>query len=197
MPLRCDPPFFLSPSGQGFRGRCRDQGGFTYVELAVVVVLIGVLVLTLIENILPLMGEAERVGLEQNRAAFETAVQTEVARRALRGDRDTAELDGSNPVDLMERAPGDYLGEFDQPDPEAKPGGHWYFDRSRRELVYVLRYPDFVHGAHNDPPRLRFRVAAAATEPLAPVRFVALDDYDWETDTSTLRRWATGTGNAS
>ncbi len=168
------------------------QRGFTYIELIVVVVLIGVLSAALVENLLPLLGEAERVGVERDRAAMSTAVQTEVARRALRGERDTAALVGSNPVDLLERGPGNYLGEFDDPDPAAKEPGSWYFDRGRGELVYRVRHARYLQGGSQEPPRLRFRIKGEPGVDFAPVRLVAKDEYAWEIDGSELRRWLQG-----
>lgn len=169
--------------------------GVTYLEVIVIIVLMGVLAATAVENLLPLLGEAERVHIESNQQIMARAVHQEIAVRALRGDRDTAGLAGSNPVDLLDRPPGDYLGSFAHPDHAAKPPGHWYFDESEGQLVYRVRHARYLHDAPTDPPRIRFELRARQARPFSPVTLVAVDDYRWETDGSELRRWFIGGGS--
>lgn len=69
-------------------------------------------------------------------------------------------LPGSNPMVLMTRIPGSYLGAFADPDPSRVKGMHWYFDTTTHTLVYRIRYADGFKSPLPGPPRLRFRIVA-------------------------------------
>ena len=179
------------PSERRVSSRVR---GVTYIEVIVIITLMGVLAATAVENLLPLLGEAERVHIESNQQTMARAVHQEIAVRALRGERDTGGLAGGNPAVLLDRPPGDYLGSFANPDHAAKPPGHWYFDESEGQLVYRVRHARYLHDAPTDPPRIRFELRARQERPFSAVTLEAVDDYRWATDGSELRRWFTGGG---
>jgi len=48
-----------------------------------------------------------------------------------------ATLADENPVNWLQNPPENYLGEFDLT-PDADLRGKWYFDKTRRELVYTV-----------------------------------------------------------
>lgn len=73
-------------------------------------------------------------------------------------------LVGANPMDMMLEAPSNYLGAFDRLDTSGLQGRVWYFDRSSRELVYLVNDTSGVFLIINGNPvptrEIRFRIQA-------------------------------------
>lgn len=112
--------------------------GFTLIELVVVVIVIGILAGLLLDRILPLIGQAERVAFAQVRSQIQSALLLEAAERVTRGESATlVELTRQNPMALLLKPPGNYLGPIALPNNEDLPHSVWYFDESDGRLVYV------------------------------------------------------------
>jgi len=122
----------------------RKSQGFSLVELLVVVIAVGILAGTVLERVLPLIGRAQHAAFMQTRADLETALLLEAAERITRGEAESlASLAGTNPMSLLLRPPGNYVGSFAADDDEA-PAASWYFDEHARRLVYrVGRHTGF------------------------------------------------------
>jgi hypothetical protein len=54
--------------------------------------------------------------------------------------------------------PVNYLGELDGPDPAAIEGGHWYYDRRDKVLVYHIDNAEYFSGGSSSPARVVFTV---------------------------------------
>lgn len=176
------------------RGQCAPQRGLTLIELLTVVVVVAVVATVLLERLLPLLGEAEHMHIRMNHDALVTAVNLETARRALRNEPEAmAALASSNPVALLDRPPGTYIGAFDDPDPAAIDGGSWYFDREQGVLVYRVRHARYFRSDLQGPPRLRFRIETegAVGGALRAARLRLMDPYEWRPLDSELRHWLT------
>jgi prepilin-type N-terminal cleavage/methylation domain-containing protein len=113
------------------------QGGFSLIELVVVVVAVGIMAGLALERVLPLIGRAERVAFLHTRSQLHSALLLEAAGRLTRGEAHTlAELAGGNPMALLLNPPGNYVGAFTRPDVDALPRAAWYFDDFEHRLVY-------------------------------------------------------------
>ena len=123
----------------------RRAGGFTLLELVVVVIAIGVLAGVALDRLLPLVGRAQRVAFMQVKSELQSALLLEAASRITKGESATlTELAGTNPMTLLLKAPGNYLGEFAAPPAAGVPRHAWYYDPARARLVYrVGRYTRF------------------------------------------------------
>ncbi len=133
--------------------------GFTLLELAIVVAVVAVLITVALDRLLRYAELAERAAMEQSISAMKSALGLRFAALYLRGSvRAIQALPQENPMDwLAERPPG-YLGELWKPPLAALERPSWYFDRARKELVYVpLRTRYLVPGKENDP-RISYRV---------------------------------------
>lgn len=87
--------------------------------------------------------------------------------------------------------PGNYIGEFDDPDPAKLGKGVWYYDTGRHLLVYIIRNTEFFSSDLGGVPRLRFRIEVeyadrngnGVFDPPADryrsVHIVCLDHYEW------------------
>lgn len=146
---RCRAPFAIA------RG-----AGFSLIELAVVVVIVGVLVAVVLDRLLPLIGRAERAAFLQTQADLQSALLLAAAERITAGESDRlAELAVGNPMRLFLRPPLNYIGPLRAGDADRVPNASWYFDEQDGRLAYrVGRHTRFdpLGGA---PDRVEFRVA--------------------------------------
>jgi type II secretory pathway pseudopilin PulG len=130
------------------------------VELAVVIVAVGILVGVVLDRLLPLIGRAERVAFLQVQSDLQSALLLEAAERITSGESNRlAELASGNPMSLFLEPPLNYVGPLSPRDADSVPGGSWYFDKESGRLAYrVGRHTRFdpLGGAAD---RVEFRVA--------------------------------------
>lgn len=141
-------------------GRIRSwNGGFSLLELVIVIVLISVLFVLAVSRLLALQVDAERVTMETVAGTLRSALGMKVAEYIVKSKTaELAALEGSNPMDLLAEVPRNYLGELDGPDPGKLEDGNWYFDKRAHALVYLVRNKGYFSGGVSPPPRARFMV---------------------------------------
>jgi prepilin-type N-terminal cleavage/methylation domain-containing protein len=151
----------------GSRARLRAVSGLTLIELIVVVCIIAVCAALLLDRLRFYQEAAEKAAMEYTVGAVKSALQLRVAAMLLRGEgKNIGSLARSNPVEwLMEPPPG-YRGEFRAPHPDV-PKGSWYFDATRKELVYAPNLDGHLARLADGSKRLRFRVQISF-EPAEP-----------------------------
>jgi prepilin-type N-terminal cleavage/methylation domain-containing protein len=139
-------------------GRPRAGSGLTLIELVIVVCIIGVLAALLLDRLRYYQEAAEKAAMEYNVGALKSALQLRVAALLIQGEeRKIESLAAANPIAwLMEPPPG-YRGEFRAAQPTV-PGGSWYFDATKKELVYVPDLDFHLERLADGSKRLRFRV---------------------------------------
>ena len=135
--------------------------GFSLIELAVVVVIVGVLIGVVLDRLLPLIGRAERAAFLQTQADLQSALLLEAAERITAGESARlAELAAGNPMRLFLRPPLNYLGPLAPGETDKVPGATWYFDEQDERLAYrVGRHTRFDALGGTPPDRVEFRVA--------------------------------------
>lgn len=135
---------------------CRDAGGFTLLELTVVIVLVSILFVTVASRLWSLRVDAERVAMMQVLGTINSAIGIKLADSIARGDMKSVEaLAGMNPMDLLAKTPENYVGVVDESKTQPPPGS-WYFDTHSGALVYRVRYPEGFSGGPPGAPRARF-----------------------------------------
>ena len=134
------------------------QRGFTLFELAVVASVIAVLAAVLLGRLEVVQQEAERVAVQQTLLALRAGLRMQVL-ELYASDRQNQlpALAGQNPIDWLAEKPANYLGAFSAPEMEKLPLGHWFFDRSNAELVYMLNRGNSFGARHSE--LLRFKVS--------------------------------------
>ena len=136
--------------------------GFTLLELVVVIIIVSFLAVIAIAKLLAIQVDAERVSMETVLGTLRSALGMAVAESIVRQDMRRLEaLVGSNPMDRLAEPPHNYLGAIDHPNPEGFEDGNWYFDKDKRELVYLVRNKANFIGGVADPPQARFRIESA------------------------------------
>lgn len=167
------------------------QSGFSLLELVIVIILVILLFLFAFDRLLPIRGNAEGAKVASVIGSLRSAVGLEVARRIVEGGASAiAELEGSNPMELLQERPDRYLGERSATPAEVA-GGAWYFDPEQRALVYRVDYPQYLEGTPEGPVALRWRLQLVfenldgrqgfdpGTDRLDGVRLAPLDAYRW------------------
>lgn len=171
---------------------CSGQGGFTFLELVVVVIVVSILFLAALDKMWTLQTTVERTTMEYNLGTMRSALALQFVDRIVRKDEaGIRQLAGSNPMSFLNQRPGNYLGEFDGADPSTLERGNWYFDRQQKVLVYLVNNQQFFHSVLSGPPRVRWFVkldgAASGSGPqpeppleqLEGISLVPLEVYVW------------------
>ena len=122
-------------------GDLRDPGqqsGFSLFELVAAIAIIGVFAGVLLQRMLYLQEYAEMTAMNLTVANLRTGLRYKTGDLLIRDKvSEIATLADENPVNWLQNHPENYLGEFDLK-PDADLRGKWYFDKTRRELVYTI-----------------------------------------------------------
>jgi prepilin-type N-terminal cleavage/methylation domain-containing protein len=175
------------------RGRLRPcNGGFSLLELVVVIVIISVLMVFAISRLLSLMVDAERVTMETVAGTLRSAIGMKVAQCIVKSKlSELPALAGSNPMALLAETPRNYLGELDGADPAKLEDGNWYFDKRDKALVYLVRNKVYFVGGLAGPPRARLTVKLvysdkngngvfdAGVDEIQGLRLGPMESYSW------------------
>lgn len=122
--------------------RCNRQSGLSLLEFTLAVTIFAVLVVLAFERIAALRADVERAAVEYTTSAMRTALALEFAALAARGRTDEAgRLAGTNVLALLDPPPGGYEREASYDDWQAAPPGTWFFDDTRRAVVYRAESP--------------------------------------------------------
>jgi len=141
-----------------------SAGGFSLLELVVVIALISTLVAVALNRLLPYIDEAERVSVLRVEGQLRSSLMMEAAQRIVRGQSASlTELEGSNPVKFLLEPPKNYVGERFRRDIEQVPTRSWYYEQDGHRLVYRLGAPVGmpVHDESLQDPAFEVRIAFA------------------------------------
>jgi len=131
-----------------------------FLQSVLYVSIVGVLAAVLLERLLTYAEVAEKAAMEATVSRLSSALYARLALLVLRGEVEAIEaLPGQSPFVVAHATSPAYLGEFDGLPPSAE-GGRWYFDRARRELVYLPNLKRHLEAMDEITPlpAIRFRV---------------------------------------
>jgi prepilin-type N-terminal cleavage/methylation domain-containing protein len=154
--------------------------GFSLFELVVVIVVIAILAGFLLQRVLPLTGQAERVAFLQTKQQIQSALLLEAAERVVRGESNTLiALTGANPMDLLLQPPGNYVGSGSRLSSEAMPKRSWYFVEDDNLLVYRPGPQARFEALEGPSDRIELRVSFVYQDRDSDGAFNAsVDDFD-------------------
>ncbi|MGQ0579829.1 MAG: type II secretion system protein [Betaproteobacteria bacterium] len=164
------------------------QRGISFLEFAVSMALMGIIVSVLLERALYYQEYAEKTAMESTAENIRTGLRFKVADLIL-ADRvsEIQTLADENPLSWLVDRPPNYLGELDS-SPAEEPRGQWYFDTRNRELVYTVdNRRHFSPSTYRDfSVRYRaMRVSAGEVTDSSPsvagtwVSLVLVSEYGW------------------
>lgn len=133
------------------------QRGYTLLEFAVVVVVVGVLAAVLLDRMAYYQVQAERVSLQTTVANLRSTLQIRVEQAKLPGGSiDLTMLAEENPFNWLKSKPVNYAGEYYSPSDAQIGAGNWCFDRSDKSVVYLLNNSETF--SRPKTMRLKFKV---------------------------------------
>jgi prepilin-type N-terminal cleavage/methylation domain-containing protein len=167
----------------------RDTG-FTLFELIVVICIVAVLVGILLNRLQVYEEAAEKAAMQQTAAAIKSALQMRVASYLISGrDNEIEKLRSQNPISWLQENPANYAGEFYADAYARVRPGSWYFDLTRRELIYVVNLGDYFKPGADARKWVRYRVRigyeevperdAPPRKVLSAVSFAPVQPYAW------------------
>jgi len=140
--------------------RGRAQAGFTLFELIVVVCIVALMAGILLNRLRLYEEAAEKAAMQQTAAAIKSALQMRVASYMIGGrDKEIENLRNENPVSWLQENPVNYVGEFYADAYARVRPGNWYFDRTRRELIYVVNLGENFKPGPDARKWVRYRVS--------------------------------------
>jgi hypothetical protein len=155
-----------------------------YLQAGLYVLIAGVLAAVLLEKLMTYAEAAERAAMEATVSRLTSAMYARLALHVLRGEtREIEAFETQSPFRTARAESSAYLGEFDGM-PASAEGGKWYFDRARRELVYVPNLKRHLHGTGGDetPAAIRYRAEVRKSDgnAYAGVALVPASDWRWD-----------------
>lgn len=155
------------------------------------IILIGILLMTAVNRLMPWLDEAERVAVLSVESQLKNTLVMEAAKRIVRGDyAGIAELEQVNPMSLLLEAPENYIG-VSGSDPSQIPERRWYFDPRSGRLIYRTGepYTRELRGKHREHPQFEVKVVYqdrdadgvfnASKDELFGVRLLRIAGTDW------------------
>lgn len=169
----------------------RSTGGFTLIELIVVITLIVVFAGIFLRYVPYYQEQAEKVAMEQTAGSIQSALVMQFGKLVTRGqESQLAILATDNPMKWLQKPPPNYAGEFYDPSPRAVAPGTWVFDLKSRDLIYVLNRADYFTPGSQGHKWIRFhtrflydpvvsRDGATVGKELSGTVFEPREPYSW------------------
>jgi prepilin-type N-terminal cleavage/methylation domain-containing protein len=160
--------------------------GFTLLELALAVAMIGVLAGVLLNRLHYYQELAEKAAMESTLRTIKTGLQVRLAELIVTNSQAEAPmLEAEDPVRWLDHKPPNYGGAYRTP---AEPGT-WYFDAATRQLVYVVNIGSRLElDGERGAREIRFRVSlvmgpiragTATVESVTGIRLAPVRPYHW------------------
>jgi prepilin-type N-terminal cleavage/methylation domain-containing protein len=166
------------------KNKCRLQEGFTLLELAVVVVIVGTLFLFSYQKYLDLLVDVEKANLEQTVGILRSAVGMQVAKMVVDGKvGELKKLEGVNPVQFLAEVPDNYLGEVADPKTLQGQTRIWFFDPSSGFLIYRVKNRQEFFSEIAGFDQARFKLSAVYADKkgsvFAGLSLKPVEKYSW------------------
>ena len=115
-----------------FAARYSNRGGFTLIELVIIIVVLGILAAIAIPRLFSVTKEAEMATVDTMVANLESALAIYVSRQYV----EDQPIVGHNPFDDLSNVPANYVGVNDPVNPTNTPDGHWSYRPTGGWIMY-------------------------------------------------------------
>jgi len=177
-------------AGSSIKGQnlCR---GFTLIELVIVIVIIAILMGLFMNRFVYYQEQAEKIAMEEVVGVIQSSLTMQYGQITTRGkSSDVTALVKDNPINLLQKRPSNYAGEFYEASLQSAPPGNWLFDLKTQELIYLPRNTDNFRLGADGKPWVRFHTVAAfepsrlpsqqnSPPELTGLLFEAVEPYSW------------------
>lgn len=141
----------------------REPRGASYLEFAIAVTIVCLLIGVALWGMLAVSAETEKMKMEEVIAGIEQSIFSITAEHMVKHRlAELQRLENTNPMDLLlNPLPGNYAGELGNRDARPAPGS-WYYNYDRQALIYRVEHRSrFVSRADHDEAvfKLRFKFA--------------------------------------
>lgn len=163
------------------------QTGFTLLELAIVILLIGIVASIFLNRMQRYQELAEKTVVEATVANMRSGLRYRVAELMMNGQmNEMGSLSRENPMSWLKAPPSNYLGQLGQAQNQRIPPGSWYLDQGRHELVYLLDRSRYFKPGPDGRKAIRFHViastrkhAANESDRVEGISLAPVASYDW------------------
>lgn len=162
----------------------RKQTGGTLLELAIASILIAALAIFLLNRMQRYQEAAEKTVMETTVVNMRSGLRLRVAELMMQGRMgEMGSLSRENPVLWLKAPPSNYVGPVDDPGRQTIPPGSWYFDTTRRQLVYLPDRSKYLKPGPDGEKAVRYRVTAMTGQGNSQVEGINISlvsPYDWQ-----------------
>jgi len=164
------------------KNRVGAAGGFTLIELIVVIIVISVLGTLAADRLFYYRERAEKAMVDSTLELVKMGLRIRMAELVV-SNRSTElpQLARENPMRWMEEPPAGYAGEYVTP---AKPG-NWYYASRENELIYLPSSTSYLDTGQKKK-ELRFRVelryqieSAGQGRSIVGITLASINGYKW------------------
>ncbi len=159
------------------------EAGFTFLELTIVVVVIGTLFLFSYQKYLDLLVDVEKANVEQTVGVIRSALGMKVAKLVVDGRiADLVNYEESNPINLLAEVPINYKGEFADKSAVTVGAGSWYFVINEGLLVYKVKNIVEFFSEKEGFDQIRYRVITVFDEDkktIVGLSLRSLENFSW------------------
>jgi hypothetical protein len=146
---------------EAVRSRYAQAGGSKLFEFVFVVLLVGILSMVVLDYMLHYIEVAEKSAMDNTVMNLRSALRLRLAEVLVHDNvTEGIRLARDNPMNWLQEMPPNYAGEFNDPEPGSIAQGKWYFDTSRRELVYLVDMGREFVPDRKGLKRVRYRIYA-------------------------------------
>lgn len=174
--------------------RHAQTGGSKLFEFIFVVLLVGVLSMVVLGYMLHYIEVAEKSAMESAVVNLQSSLRMRLAEVLVQNNvADGVRLAKDNPMNWLYEKPSNYAGEFSDPEPDSIAKGNWYYDRRKRELVYLVDMGKEFVPDKAGMKRVRYRVSApflqeapkekrqfSVNDVVGGISLVLVEGYVWE-----------------
>jgi hypothetical protein len=162
----------------------RRQLGMSWLELAVVSVVLSLVAVLFAQRLSDYQELAERAGMEYGITMFKSALRIRLSVLLMEGRlQDVGHLRCDNPVHWLEQPPAHYVGEVSGEAVRHIPPGNWYFDPSECSMGYMVKYDKHLTFDSVGLKRVRYHVSVEGkgSRGLAlGLAFDPVEPYRWQ-----------------
>ena len=163
------------------------QTGFTLLELAIVILLIGIVASIFLNRMQRYQELAEKTVVEATVANMRSGLRYRVAELMMNGRmNEMVSLSRENPMSWLKAPPSNYLGQLSQPQQKRIPPGSWYFDQAQHDLVYLPEHARYFKPGPDGQKAIHFRVIASTrkqatndSDRVEGISLAPVASYDW------------------